>query len=211
LCASAIRRWPLQVRSAHVQHTTTASCRDNWSHGFHASDVVPSSGYGFKVSRKMSLSRTRSPIFCLSFLICSLLSVALSFGRVRRAFSAPSRNFSRQSATSATVNPCMRSLRPTDVTPFRMPTTKATRRLAVHRSMGITDSAAISTSLVHSGPCRRRWSQFHGDEDNCSNLQSHIWKDRVSFMRQHLMQSKISSKEKTKLIGAVSDNYVSSR
>jgi len=92
----------------------------------------------------MSLSRTRSPIFCFSFLICSSFTASSFLGRLRRAFSAPSRNFSRQSSTSATVSPCIRAASAIDVSPFKILTTSATRRLAVHRSIGSLASAAIS-------------------------------------------------------------------
>src|SRR5262245_29653068 len=57
----------------------------------------------------MSKSRTSSPIFCLSFLMCSSLRASSSLGRARSAFSAPSRNRSRHSSISATVSPCFRA------------------------------------------------------------------------------------------------------
>src|SRR5206468_9111457 len=77
-------------------------------------------------------------------LICSSFNASSSLGRLRSAFSAPTRNFSRQSSTSATVSPWVRAASATDVSPFRMLTTSATRRFAVHRSMDSVDSAAIS-------------------------------------------------------------------
>ena len=55
--------------------------------------------------------------------------------------------------------------------PFKRLTTSATRRLAVHRSIGSTNSDAIFTSSVHAGPCRRgglnfKGSRIHGPHDH---------------------------------------------
>ena len=134
----------VQPRTPHGQNPATPPFRDTRQCRSHASDVFRSKGYGFNASRKISLSRTRSPIFCFSFLICSSFTASSSFGRVRSAFSAPTRNFSRQSSTSATVSPCVRAASATDVSPFKILTTSATRRLAVHRSIGSVAAVAIS-------------------------------------------------------------------
>jgi N-6 DNA methylase len=72
-------------------------------------------------------------IFCLSFLMCSSFRASSSLGRARRPFSAPSRKRSCQSSISATVSPCFRAACWTEVSPFRMFTTRATRRFAVQR------------------------------------------------------------------------------
>jgi TolB-like protein len=60
-------------------------------------------------------------------------------------FSAPRRNRSCQSSTSATVSPCVRAACWTEVSPFRMLTTSATRRSAVQRW---TSSFAIAVHLL---------------------------------------------------------------
>src|SRR5690348_16772309 len=144
----------LQRCPGDLQHVTPVAFGDTRHGRPHPSDVFRSKGYGFNASRKISLSSTSSPIFCLSFLICSSRSASSSFGRVRKAFSAPDKKRSRQSSTSATVSACLRAASATDVSPFKMLTTNATRRLAVHRSMGSLDSSAISTSPRSAiGPC----------------------------------------------------------
>lgn len=61
------------------------------------------------------------------------------------------KTFSRQSSTSATVSPCGQAASATDVSPFRILTTNATRRLAVHRAMGSAVSDTIATPSVRSG------------------------------------------------------------
>jgi Transposase DDE domain group 1 len=53
-------------------------------------------GRSFVASFRMSRSRTSSPSFCFNRLICSSLRAYSSFGRARSAFSAPSKNRSRQ-------------------------------------------------------------------------------------------------------------------
>ncbi len=145
--SSSRGRRPMQAGPVDAERLATPSFRDIWSYRSYTSDVFRPNGYGFKASRRISLSRTRFPIFCLSFLICSSFRASSSRGRLRRAFSAPSRNFSRQSSTSATVSSCVRAASATEVSPFKMLTTSATSRLAVHRSMGSIASPAIRHAI----------------------------------------------------------------
>ena len=153
---------PMQAGSAAPKHLATPPLRDTRRRASHASDVFRSKGEGFNASRKISLSRTRSPIFWFSFLIGSSFTASSSYGRVRSAFSAPDRNFSRQSSTSATVSPCVRAASATEVSPFRRLTTRAT---------GVWPSTAQSGLLIlmpwpppwsTSGPCLRGGLAFKG-------------------------------------------------
>src|SRR5660397_115521 len=106
-------------------------------------------GRPFWASFKMSMSRMSSPTFCFSFLICSSFWASSSLGLERSAFSAPERNFSRQSSTSATVRPYLRAASCTEVSPLMMLTINAERLLAVHRW-----TSSGSSSLTITTSCR---------------------------------------------------------
>jgi hypothetical protein len=72
--------------------------------------VFRAKGRSLWASFKISMSRTSSPTFCLSFLICSSFRASSSLGRVRRAFSAAERYRSFHSPISATVKPWTRAV-----------------------------------------------------------------------------------------------------
>lgn len=63
--------WAVPAGPADAEYLATPSFRDTQHARSHASDVFRSKGYSFNTARKISLSRSRSPIFCLSFLIGS--------------------------------------------------------------------------------------------------------------------------------------------
>ena len=75
----------------------------------HSPDVVGSEGRRRSAVRRMAMSSTSSPTFCLSRLICSSFRGSSSRGRNLSAFSAPKTKRSRQSATSGTFRPCLRA------------------------------------------------------------------------------------------------------
>src|SRR5215831_5545201 len=114
----------------------------------HSSDVFAGKGRSLLASFRTSRSRTNSPTFCLSFLICSSFRASSSLGRARRAFSAPSRYRSRHSSTSATVNPCFRAASWAEVSPFRMLRINDARRFAVQR----WGDSALSSAMAHLPP-----------------------------------------------------------
>src|SRR5438105_12295680 len=72
----ARRRTAMQSRTGDAQDPTAPTLRNIRQGGPHPSEVFRSKGYGFKASRKISLSSTSSPIVCLSSLICSSRSAS---------------------------------------------------------------------------------------------------------------------------------------
>src|SRR5665811_566209 len=102
------RSAPAHGTAGHGEETTDSAFRSVGEHLSHSSDVSWSKGCPFWASLRMSMSRTSSPTFCFSFLICSSFWASSPRGLVWSAFSAARRNFSRQSSTSATVRPCLR-------------------------------------------------------------------------------------------------------
>src|SRR5215469_9001537 len=94
----------------------------------------------------MSRSMVSSPTLRLSRLTSSSRSASSSFGRARKAFSAPSRKRSRHSSTSATLRPCRRAASAAVVSPLSTLITRAARRFAVQRC---TSSDCCSSAICH--------------------------------------------------------------
>src|SRR5215471_12269825 len=119
----------------------------------HSSDVFGRKGRSLLASLSTSRSSPNSPTFCLSFLICSSFSASSSWGRARRAFSAPSRNRSRHSSTSAPVNPCFRAAAWAELSPFRMLRISDARRFAVQRcgDSGLSSRHGPPPAVIHHG------------------------------------------------------------
>src|SRR5680860_271339 len=140
---------PAHGTAGHGEETTDTAFRGVGEHLSHSSDVSWSKGRPFWASFRMSMSSTNSPTFCSSFLICSSFWASSSRGRVRSAFSAARRNFSRQSSTSATVRPCLRTASCTEVSPRMMLTINAERLLAVHRWTSSGSSSLTITTSCH--------------------------------------------------------------
>ena len=80
-----------QTRAADLKHLTDPSDRAAGDRLLYCSDVPGVGGWRLAASRRISMSMTKSPIFCFSFLICSSRRASSSLGFARRAFSAPSR------------------------------------------------------------------------------------------------------------------------
>lgn len=95
-------------------------------------------------------------------------STSSSLDRARREFSTPRRKRSRQSSTSTTVSPCWWSASSTEVSPLRIRTVKATRRLAIHPWMESEVSSAMSTSLVPYWTMSDGWTQLGGEQGTLS-------------------------------------------
>src|SRR5660398_142642 len=151
-------------RTGHGEETTDSAFRSVGAHLSHSSDVSRAKGRPFRASFKMSMSRTSSPTFCFSFLICSSFWASSSRGRVRSALSAARRNFSRQSSTSATVRPCLRTASCTEVSPRMMLTINAERLLAVHRWTSSGSSSLTITTSCHDFTMAYWWLQIGGEQ-----------------------------------------------
>src|SRR5215472_3261087 len=170
---------PAHAPASHRQdpaHPALGQVRPRLSH---SSDVFAGKGRSLLASFSTSRSRTNSPTFCLSFLICSSFKASSSLGRARNAFSAPSRNRSRHSSTSATVNPCFRAAAWAEVSPFRMLRTKDARRFAVQRWGDSGLSSAMATS--RRDPITAcRWTQFGGEQHTGvgNEPRGHMWSSR---------------------------------
>src|SRR5680860_677659 len=143
------RSAPAHGTAGHGEETTDSAFRGVAEHLSHSSDVSWAKGRPFWASLRMSMSRTSSPTFCFSFLICSSFWASSPRGLVRSAFSAAKRNFSRQSSTSVTVRPCLRAASCTAVSPLMMLTINAERLLAVHRWTSSGSSSLTITTSCH--------------------------------------------------------------
>src|SRR6266581_4999483 len=132
----------------HRENPTASTRRHPGQCRSYSSDVFGAKGRSLLASFRMSRSRTSSPTFCLSFLICSSFRASSSLGRARSAFSAPSRNRSRHSSTSATVSPCFRAAACADVSPFKMLRISVARRFAVQR----WGDSGVFSAMAHLPP-----------------------------------------------------------
>src|SRR6516162_2850536 len=125
------------------KHSTHPAHRHAGARPHHSSDVPGVVGRCLAASRRMSRSMVSSPTLRLSRLTSSSRSASSSFGRARSAFSAPRRNRSRHSSTSATFSPCRRAASAAVVSPLSTLITRAARRFAVHRCTSDCCSSAI--------------------------------------------------------------------
>ena len=107
--------------------------------------VIPANPCGNGLLRFCKRSELSSPLISRSFWPCA------SAGRLRKASSAPATNRSRQSRTSATVQPSVRAASTTDVSRRRVSSTRDVRRMAVQRfASGACPAGISSTSTSNS-------------------------------------------------------------
>lgn len=152
-----------QRRTGDLKNSTDTSYRDARPNLFYSSDVGGTKGRPFTASLRISNSKTRSPIFALSRFSRSSLWASSSRGFERRAFSAPERNFSFQSSTSATVSPCCLAASCDVVSPRRIVRTRAARRFAVHRCVPLSLSSDIMPPPhLYARDCHNSGSHFKG-------------------------------------------------
>jgi hypothetical protein len=84
-------------------------------------------------SRRMSMSMSKSPVFCFDFLVSSSRSVSSFLARTRSAFYAPKKNRCFESSGFALVSPYCRAASWILVSPLVMLSTSATLHLVVQQ------------------------------------------------------------------------------